>query len=204
MATVRFFCSPSEELQLLNYLATDGALCWTYGPADAGHLPLVQADGLPSWDLPLKLYIWAPRLGPLEWFEMRPEMRFSGSHAQLLEGRNRSANVYLGPGQRLLDEEKSPVLVYTRGQLDSGDPTVALRSSCQLRAPVSKPITLSADYNRWVNKCLGWVRRRGSLVHNHRQRHRTLPNPQMIVSAFYALPEARADIDSGESRWRIG
>jgi hypothetical protein len=58
---------------------------------------------------------------------------------------------------------------------------------------------VSLEYERWVNRIMGWVRRRGTRVWG-RQRRNIRPDLDIaldVVSTIYALPGALAALEAG-------
>ena len=60
---------------------------------------------------------------------------------------------------------------------------------------------VSPEYERWVNRIMGWVRRQGTKVWG-RQRRNVRPDLDIaldVVSTIYALPDALVALDPREA-----
>jgi len=199
-AAVEFFCTPDEERTFLTLiLAKPGAQCAFIG--DRTQTIVNNADlTLPGWSKHLELLIWNTTIGELVWHETRPrseDNNADGFRASVLaqltwdEARPR-------PSDRLLDSERSPALVYTRGRRAGGRITPS-----RLKAPPSSAARVSLAYKRWVTSTLGWIRRRGVIVHDWHSPSRALPNRLQLVTTVYALPQAKAILDNGNHKYAI-
>jgi hypothetical protein len=93
----------------------------------------------------------------------------------------------------MLNFETSPVLVYRRSQVCEGRLGPAL-----LISQASNADRVSERFAKWVRRCLSWVRRRTKRIHDYREQHPGLPNPDSLVSSIYAFPDAQAELESGQ------
>jgi hypothetical protein len=95
----------------------------------------------------------------------------------------------------LIDSNIAPVLFWKPGH--SGDR--ALRVS-EIGSQADSMSAVSAEYEQWVNRVMGWVRRRGTKVWG---RHRRDVRPDLdidlgfVSSTIYALPGALAALEAG-------
>ncbi len=99
-----------------------------------------------------------------------------------------------GDGAGLIDPNISPVLFWRPGHSDD----TALRVS-EIGSQADSMSAVSPEYERWANRAMGWVRRRGTKVWG--QQRRAVPPDLAIaldlVSAIYALPDALAALEAG-------
>ncbi|XAM00481.1 hypothetical protein OT109_03635 [Phycisphaeraceae bacterium D3-23] len=202
-ASVDFFCTANEELQVFRYLTKD-ACVEVY---DAARDMVRQRDAkvlddLPEWHSELKLFFLHSASGQWVLHTTRPDVDLNANHDQLvasLIARDRWDHSDIISNQGLIDFERSPALVYIRGQRSSR----TIRAS-QLVAYPSRLASVSIDFERWVKRVLGWVRRKGEIVHDYRTPSCSIPNPDHLLTTTYALPEAKILIDSGNHPYEIG
>jgi hypothetical protein len=198
---VEFFCSPGEERQVLQYLTqTDGTQVFD---VRGGHIKLwdtFSTDKLPDWPEALAIYLWQPSHGPLIWHTSRPKIK-GPTHASLV------INLFtqrvwdehgLKENDKLLDTDLSPILSYQRGVTQENK----LLPNCAI-APPSNLLRAGYEYERWVRRCLAWIRRRGTIVHHWRKEATTIPNPHSLLNTVYAFPEALKEIESGSHGFTI-
>jgi hypothetical protein len=103
---------------------------------------------------------------------------------------------HLSPGDEegLIDSNISPVLFWRPGHSDDS----ALLTS-EIGSQADSMSAVSPEYERWVNRVMGWVRRRGTMVWG-RQRRNVRPDLNIalaVVSTIYALPDALAALEAG-------
>jgi hypothetical protein len=104
----------------------------------------------------------------------------------------------LGEGDRLIDFDLSPVLQYTRGDLQDGK-----REPNTVLAPPSNLKRVGPEYERWVLTSLAWIRRRGTIVHDWRKPSTTIPNPYSFVNTIYAFPDVEEALKSTHHEFTI-
>lgn len=98
------------------------------------------------------------------------------------------------PTEGLMDSNASPVLLWTpatQGPDGLGSGTIGSQADSMS--------AVSDDYQRWVNRVMGWVRRRGTRVWGlepERQRS-DLDLRRTDVTSVYALPDALRSLESG-------
>ena len=94
----------------------------------------------------------------------------------------------------LIDSNISPVLFWRPGHSDDSD----LRVS-EIGSQADSMSAVSLEYERWVNRIMGWVRRRGTKVWGW-QRRNVCPDLHIaldVVSTIYALPDALVALEAG-------
>lgn len=100
----------------------------------------------------------------------------------------------LAPPDGLVDSNASPVLLWTpAAQDDEGFRSGSIGSQADSMSAVSK------DYERWVNRSMNRVRRRGTQVWGWRPQHqrRDLDLRRTDLTTVYALPDAMRLLQSG-------
>ena len=96
----------------------------------------------------------------------------------------------------LVDSNVSPVLLWTPGETTSS----SLRVS-SIGSQADAMGAISGDYERWVNRVLSWVRRKGTKVWGL-ERNSIRPDLDIhlpFVNNVYALPGARSALEAGAS-----
>ena len=99
-----------------------------------------------------------------------------------------------GHGDGLIDSNISPVLLWTPGHSDD----FVLRVS-EIGSQADSMSAVSLEYERWVNRVMGWVRRRGTKVWGP-QTGNVRPDLGIavaFVSTILALPDALAALEAG-------
>ena len=200
-AGIFFFCTPSEELDVLRYvLSTGEILAFDRRIASPQVLPTIDALTPPTWPAPFECFLWLRSSGPLEWHTSRPT-DLGKTHGDLVHTVVTRLNWDASPppeGKAILDTNRSPVLLYRRGP-SSG----ATIGPCELVSTPSAPERVSPDFAQWVRRCLSWIRRRSTRIHDWRRPHPTLPNPLSILSSIYAFPRALQKIDAGKHEFVV-
>ena len=202
-ANVDFFCTKSEEQIVIRYLLKDKNVVMydVFGDKlrQSDTTTLVSSS---DWESELSLFFLHAELGDWVLHATRPHVELNANHGQLvasLLARERWDQSSMSHGEGLIDFERSPALVYRRGQRKSG----RIRAS-RLTACPSRLSGVSVEYEKWVKRALGWVRRKGEIVHDYRTQSRVIPNPDHLLTTTYAWPEAKAVIDSGNHLFEIG
>lgn len=94
----------------------------------------------------------------------------------------------------LVDSNSSPVLFWTPGVVtDSGLRVSSMGSQADAMSAIS------GDYERWVNRVMGWIRRKGTKVWGE-ERSDVRPDLDVqlaFVNAVYALPDAMSALHRG-------
>jgi hypothetical protein len=94
----------------------------------------------------------------------------------------------------LIDSNVSPVLLWEPGH--SNDSVLRVG---RIGSQADSMSAVSTEYERWVSRIMGWVRRRGTKVWGL-QRHDVRPDLDIglsFVNTTYALPGALAALEAG-------
>lgn len=100
------------------------------------------------------------------------------------------------PNEGLVDSNASPVLLWTPAtEASEGLGSGSIGSQADSMNAVSE------DYERWANRVMAWVRRRGTVVWGWKPEHQRsdLDLHRNDVTTLYALPEALALLEGGTS-----
>jgi hypothetical protein len=200
-AQVEFFCSPTEECDVLRYLTkNEGTL--VYDVADGRLTPwdAFSVNDIPDRPSPLSLYIHQPAHGTLIWYTSRPAVAgpTHRSFVKNLYAREEWDERGLDGSDKLLDSDLSPIISYRRGTPCDGKTGQKL-----VLAPPSNLQRVGPEYERWVTRSLAWIRRHSTIVHDYHKQSETIPNPHSIVSTIYAFPDVLADIKSKHHSFAI-
>lgn len=200
-AQVEFFCSAREESALLGYLSSTGDVVALIPVLPRKNsLPVLDLDNPIPWPESFVAYLWLRSAGSLCWHDSRPTV--SGeTHGELVSqlfAAERWDTVSPGEGEAMIDFERSPILAYRRSVLREG-----LLGPCILISQASNVERVSPDFAKWVRRCLSWVRRRSTRIHDYRRQHPALPNPDSLLNSIYAFPDALAELESGHHRFAI-
>lgn len=200
-AQIQYFCDSKDEQAVLARLTADEAIAvFELDGRRMTEIPDFTIEKIAPWPAFVCLYLWAKDFGPLRWHRDRPNVE-GPTHRSLVmrlfarEDWDRSGSA---KGDRLLDQDLSPGLCYKRPEMLEGR-----QGPCTLIAPPSSLERVGADYARWVNRCIGWIRRRGKIVHDWRARSMVIPNPHHLLNTVYAFPSARELLEGGEHPFAI-
>jgi hypothetical protein len=200
-AQIQYFCDLNDEQAVLDRLTADEAIAvFDLDGQRMTEIPEFSVEKIAPWPKFVCLYLWANELGPLRWHEDRPKAEGPTHRSFVMrlfarEDWDRSEAV---AGDRLLDQDLSPGLCYKRPEMWEGK-----MGPCTLIAPPSSLERVGAEYAKWVNRCVGWIRRRGKIVHGWRSPSTVIPNPHHILNTVYAFPSAMKIIEGGEHSFAI-
>ena len=94
----------------------------------------------------------------------------------------------------LVDSNASPVLFWQPGKASE-----TLLATSSIGSQADAMATVSTEYEKWVKRAMGWVRRKGTRVWGL-ERHEVRPDLDIdlgFVSNVYALPEALIVLQNG-------
>jgi hypothetical protein len=97
-------------------------------------------------------------------------------------------------GEALVDSNASPVLLWIPAEIGSEVIGVS-----QLGSQADAMAAISADYERWVNRITGWIRRKGTKVWGVEQ-GTVRPDLDIrlgFINSVYALPGALRALEQG-------
>jgi hypothetical protein len=195
-AQVQFFCDSDDELAIIDRLtASTTTSIFQLDGQRMTEIPQFSVEKIALWPEFVCLYLWAKDLGPLRWHEGRPTVEGTTHRSLVMRLFAREDWDRLGAASRtkLLDQDLSPGLCYKRPEIVDGK-----MGPCTLIAPPSSLERVGVEYAKWVNRCLGWIRRRGKIVHDWRSPSAVIPNPRHILNTVYAFPSAMKLLEGGE------
>ena len=200
-AQVQFFCSSKEEREILTHL-TRGLSDSVFRFDGRNLQPIADfsPEQLPPWPQSEHLFIWPRAYGPLAWHNRRPAI-LKTSHRALvgsLFAQGDWDRLGLTEHDGLLDQDRSPLLRYSRGEVCDGRVGPSL-----IFAPPTDLERVSPDYARWVRRCIAWVRRQGTKVHDWKTPSTVLPSPRGLLNTIYAFPDAYSSIESKSDTYAI-
>jgi hypothetical protein len=190
VAAVHYFATESDQESLLDYLGEPDRVSLRPWPVlDPAEKALTRRQARAREHVA----VVSPAVGP-------PALVRPGDPAMNEPGRaglfNRLNWERLSPGDDagLIDSNASPVLFWKPGRSDDS----VLRVS-EIGSQADRMRAVSLDYERWVNRVLGRVRRQGVKVWGLEER-RVRPDLDIavpFVSTIYALPDALAALEAG-------
>lgn len=195
-AQVQWFCDAEDERAIIDRLVgSETTAVFELDGRRMTEIPEFSVEMFPPWPEFTCLYLWAKELGPLRWHECRPGLEDETHRSFMMRffAREDWDQSGLGPGDKLLDQDLSPGLCYKRPEMSGGR-----MGPCTLIAPPSNLDRVGAEYAKWVNRCVGWIRRRGRIVHDWRSPSTVIPNPRHFLNTVYAFPSAIKLIRGGE------
>jgi len=190
VAAVHYFATARDQESLLDYLGEPESVTLRPWPVLApSRAPISRRQALAS----AQVTVVPAAFGP-------PSLIRPGDAAMNEPGKagvfNRLNWQRLSPGgeEGLIDSNASPVLFWRPGLSDDS----VLRVS-EIGSQADSMSAVSPEYERWVNRVMGWVRRRGTKVWGL-QRRDVRPDMDIalaFVSTTYALPGALAALEVG-------
>jgi hypothetical protein len=198
---VQWFGNADDERTVLRRVAPAATV--SAFALDGGRLvelPEFSVDRLPPWPASVCVLLWRQDCGPLHWHERRPELAGDTHRAFVVRlwAREHWVRSAMADGDRLLDNDRSPVLCYQRPEILDGR-----QGPSKLMAPPGSPERVGADYATWAKRCLSWVRRQGRIVHDWRSPAATIPNPRQLLTTTHAFPSALLAIERGEHGFAV-
>jgi hypothetical protein len=200
-AQLQWFCDADEERAILGRLTgTETIAVFELDGQRIIEIPEFSGEKLRPWPESVCLYLWAKEFGPLRWHESRPKLEAKTHRSLVMRLFAREHWDLSGAvaGDKLLNQDLSPGLCYKRPEISGGR-----MGPCTLIAPPSNLNRVGVTYAKWVNRCVGWIRRRGRIVHDWRSPSTVIPNPRQILSTVYAFPSAMKTIECGNHSFVI-
>lgn len=195
VAAVRYFGAPEDHAALLDYLGEPAEASlhpWPVVRSPLEHLS--RAEALAREHVIVTHAMFGPAVAIRPGDRAMREPTKAGFLNRLNWSRSRPLS-----GEGLLDSNVSPVLFWRPGR-GADD---ALHVS-EIGSQADAMSVIGDDYEKWVKRVLGWVRRKGTKVWGE-ERGQTRPDLDIelsFVSAVYALPTALAALERGTpGRW---
>ena len=190
VAAVHFYATSTDQLQLLDYLGEPDQVTLQPWPlVQSTALTLARPDALScSQVMVVSRALGQPtviRNGDAPMVERSKSGVFNRINWERLKPRT---------GEGLVDSNASPVLLWVPAS-DAGHAFVAGNIGSQ----ADSMSAVSVDYERWVNRVMDWVRRRGTKVWGL-QAQDTRPDLNVRrtdVTSVFALPHALAALEAG-------
>lgn len=190
VASISYFATEADQVALLDYLGATAPVTlhpWPVVKEPAEVLSRPEAMGRRH------VMIASTEFGD-------PVLIRPGSDAMKAGGRSGFFNQLnwdrLSPqsDEGLVDSNASPVLFWKPGSVTKQEIWQS-----EIGSQADSMTAISADYARWVNRTMNWVRRKGTKVWGREQSaFRPDLNIQLtVVNAVVALPEALAALEAG-------
>lgn len=190
VAAIHYFATARDQESLLNYLGEPESVTLSPWPVlDPSRATLSRCQALAS----VHVTVVSTAFGPPSLIRPGDAAMNEPTKAGVF---NRLNWRQLSPGDEagLIDSNISPVLFWRPGRSDVS----ALRVN-EIGSQADSMSAVSQEYERWVNRTMGWVRRRGTKVWGL-QRRNVRPDLDIalaVVSTIYALPCALAALEAG-------
>jgi hypothetical protein len=190
VAAVHYFATARDQESLLDYLGEPESVTLRPWPVlDPSRATLGRRQALASVHVTVVSAAFGPpsliRPGDAAMDEPRKAGVFNRLNWQRLSPSDEEG---------LIDSNISPVLFWRPGHSNDS----VLRVS-EIGSQADSLSAVSPEYERWVNRIMGWVRRRGTKVWGL-QRRNVRPDLDIamdVVSTIYALPDALAALEAG-------
>lgn len=198
---IQFFCSPREEVEVLQYLLKNKETK-VFNVINGGMnlWDTFSTEELPGWTSSLKIYLWQPSHGSLVWHTSRPEVKGSTHNSLVINlfSRQEWDNRKLTQNDKMLDSDLSPILFFNRGKTLEGRnyPHTIIFPPSSLRR-------VGLDYERWANRSLGCIRRKGKIIHDWRNQSKTIYNPDSCLNTIFAFPDILKDFAINPNKYAI-
>jgi hypothetical protein len=190
VAAVYYFASLNDQSDLLDYLGEpDQVVLHPWPVVDSQPVVLARGDALAAAQVMIARHDFGPPTVIRPGDAAMNEPTKSGVFNQLNWGRLRP-----GARQGLGDSNASPVLFWTPGAATGSEIGVSTIGS-----QADAMSAISNDYERWVNRVVGWIRRKGTTVWGM-QRGDVRPDLDIqldFINTVYALPGALAAFENG-------
>ncbi len=198
VAAVHFFATPADEELLFNYVLTSEAVkLFPWASMEmASPAFLDPSELIAQTESPQSYGIVDHALGSIRFIGARPIKSEPGkakAHVMNLLNWDGSSPEQ---GQGIMDSNHSAALFWERGRLTEGGGLGVGSIGSQADAMED----ISADYRKWVNRVMNWVRRRGVKVLQDAQLTPAAEGFDLSVgfmNAVYALPGAMEFFQSG-------
>jgi hypothetical protein len=190
VAAIHYFATARDQESLLDYLGEPESVTLSPWPVlDPPRATLSRCQALAS----VHVTVVSTTFGPPSLIRPGDAAMNESTKAGVF---NRLNWQQLSPNDEagLIDSNISPVLFWRPGHSDGS----ALRVS-KIGSQADSMSAVSQEYERWVNRTMDWVRRRGTKVWGL-QRRNARPDLDIalaVVSTIYALPDALAALEAG-------
>jgi hypothetical protein len=190
VAAVHYFATPDDHSSLLDYLGEPSVVTLHPWPVvEAPPLVLTRRDALAT----AQMMVAHRELGPPS--VIRPgHPAFSEPSRAGLFNRINWDRLHPDDSQGLVDANASPVLFWRPAKASDIELNVG-----DIGSQADAMQAISTNYERWVNRVMGWIRRKGTRVWgvNSGQVHPDLDIQLPFVNAVYALPGALSVLTRG-------
>lgn len=190
VAAVHYFATALDQESLLDYLGEPDSVALRPWPVlDLSRSALIRRRALDS----AHVAVVSTALGPPSLIRPGDAAMKEPSKAGVFNRLNWQ-RLSAGGAEGLIDSNASPVLLWKPGHSDDS----VLRVG-EIGSQADSMSAVSPQYERWVNRVMGWVRRRGTKVWGL-QRHDVRPDLDIrlpFVSTTYALPGALEALEAG-------
>jgi hypothetical protein len=190
VAAVHFYGTPADQLQLLDYLGEPDEVTlhpWPLVPSSAA--PLTRQAALSC----SHVMVVSPALGQPSVVRPDDAAMAEGSRSGVFNRLNWE-RLTPKPDEALVDSNASPVLLWVPATHAEG----ALGSG-HIGSQAESMSAVSTDYERWANRVMNWVRRKGTKVWGLQTQgvRPDLDLRRTDVTTVFALPDALVALEGG-------
>jgi hypothetical protein len=190
VAAVHYFATEDDQEALLDYLGEPAFVTLHPWPVVRSPLGvLLRSDALVT----PQVMVVHSALGPPVVIRQGDRAMEEGTKAGVFNRINWD-RLRLASSEGLVDSNASPVLFWQPGKA-----SVTLLSTSSIGSQADALAAVSAEYEKWVKRAMGWVRRKGTRVWGL-ERHEVRPDLDIdlnFVNNVYALPGALLVLQSG-------
>lgn len=190
VAAVHYFATEHDQKALLEYLGEPTSV--TLHPWPVVGSPLVvlpRSDALAAQ----QVMVVHNALGPPVVIRPGDRAMEEGTKAGIFNRMNWD-RLRRDSSKGLVDSNASPVLFWQPGKASE-----TLLSTSSIGSQADAMAAVSTEYEKWVKRAIGWVRRKGTRVWGL-ERHEVRPDLDIdldFVNNVYALPEALIALQNG-------
>jgi len=191
VAAVHFFAHSDDEDALLSYVGYPSP-CSAF-PCGPINVKTPRALSRSEMDAARRIGLLNTDLGDL--VSIRPgDSAFDANEKSGLFNRINWSAFRPAPDEALVDWNRTPALFWERGM--SGDELVSVSN---IGSQADAMAAISRDYERWVKRCMGWVRRKGTPVWKRGPNggETEFDVTLQFLNTVYALPSALALLREG-------
>lgn len=198
VAGIHFYATPGDELQLLDFAMTSGkARLFPWGKMTVAKPTFFEVSELPPQSERTQHYgIVDQSYGPIRFIDERPTESEPGrARTFAFDLMNWDEETPVS-GEGIVDWNRTPALFWDRGKLNrDGEMGVS-----DIGTQADSMNEVSAEYRKWVNRVMSWVRRKGVKVAHMGELTDDAVGLKFrieLLNSVYALPEAMAFFRAG-------
>ena len=205
VAAVHFFATDEDEKSLLDYvLASDSVRLFPWATMDINDPTLLdRKEQLPTQSEGQQRYgIVDHSLGSICFHSDRPTWIEGVQARTYVFDRTNWDNASPADGHGIVDWNRTPALFWERGTVTAN----GALGVCNIGSQADAMDDISADYRKWVNRVMNWVKHKGTKVAQNAEltsESQGLSLKIEIMNSVFALPYAMEFFRGGGSNRRL-